>query len=91
MMGTIYSIYLEKPNSNIDKIIKANWPRRNYVASSTLYFIAPHELITTNDIRQILQNNENLKISPSVIISEVVSLGGYFYPSLWEWKRKILS
>lgn len=92
-MSSIYSIFLQSENEEmLGKIlekIKELYPERYYKAHSTFILLSIDGISTTSQILDGLRIFMDSEDCPGIIISEVVTINGYYFPELWEWKRKL--
>ena len=86
---SIYLVALNQPDKGAWERLKAEWPKpRHYLLTDQLAFVAPEEILLTEDITDIVGMNDEHDVTGFVVEMEYGTINGWNRQALWEWLRK---
>lgn len=86
---SVYAVFLNEPDETVWQKLQEEWPKRHYVLTGNMAFVAPLDITTTADIAGSLGIGGNREV-PGIVI-ECTAYNGFSPGSLWEWLRKVQS
>ena len=86
---SIYLIALDRPDEGAWERLKAEWPKsRRYILTERLAFVAPEDIMLTEDIGEAIGMNEEFEVSGIVTEIQYDTTNGWHRQAVWEWLRK---
>ena len=86
---SIYLVALNQPDEGAWERLKAEWPKsRYYVLTGRLAFVAPEEVMLTEDIGEIVGMNDKHEVSGIVTEVQYDTINGWESADGMEWLRK---
>lgn len=80
-----YGVYLNEPNEEVWNAVKTNWPRRHYILTDTLAFVAPEGISTTAQVGESVGIGSPKKKQIAGMVFEVARIFGNNKKDMWEW------
>ena len=86
---SIYLVALNQPDKDAWERLKTEWPKpRHYLLTDRLAFVAPEEILLTEDITDTVGMNDEHDVTGFVVEIEYGTINGWNRQALWEWLRK---
>ena len=86
---SIYLVALNQPDERAWGRLKAKWPEsRSYILTDRLAFVAPEEIMLTEDIGEIVGMNLEHDVTGFVAEIQYDTINGWNRQAVWEWLRK---
>ena len=81
-------IALNKPDAGAWERLKSHWPKRHYILTDRLAFIAPEELTITEEVSDAVGVNSEHEVTGVVVEIQYETINGWNRKALWEWLSK---
>ena len=86
---SIYLVALNQPDEGAWERLKDARPEsRRYVLTDRLAFVAPEEILLTEEVGEIVGMNDEHEVTGIVTEIQYDTINGWNRQAVWEWLRK---